>query len=234
MGYGCGVLLTVILSVALSAEPKEPPAELMARLAAHNDGMEKLIDTWVMVIETHGSEDDSDGKPLHKSQSVARAVNEKGVRHTKVVSATKDGKDDLERAQKEATEQDEKDDRHPSPFISKMQPKYRFTELGQTPEGLLRIGFAPKSGPSSDYLEGDAVVDAQAGQLVKMRCRLSKNPAFVDKLDMTMDFDATVDGKRALSQMTFDGSGGFLFYKRRGSAVLKFSYEPKAVTAPGR
>ncbi|MFT3838486.1 MAG: hypothetical protein QM723_16025 [Myxococcaceae bacterium] len=221
------MLLTVILAIALSAEPKEPPAELMSRLAAHNDGMEKLIDHYVMVVESKSSEDDSDGKPLHRSQSVARVVSEGGKRRTKVVSATKDGKDDLERAQKEATEQDEKDERHPSPFISKMQSKYRFTDLGQTPEGQLVIGFVPKSGPSSDSLDGEAVVDAQAGELVKMKCRLSENPAFVDKLDMTMDFGATVEGKRALSAMTFDGSGGFLFYKRRGSAVLKFTYEPR-------
>lgn len=228
LGYGCGVLLTVILSIALSAEPKEPAAELMSRLGAHNDGMERLLDRYVMVVVSNSSEDDSDGKSLHKSHSVARVVSGSGKRRTKMVSATKDGKDDLERAQKEATEQDEKGEQHPSPFLSKMQAKYRFSELGQTPEGQLRIGFAPKSGPSSDYLEGEAVVDAQAGELVKMKCRLSKNPAFVDKLAMTMDFAAQVDGKRALSSMTFDGAGGFLFYKRRGSAVLEFTYEPQS------
>jgi hypothetical protein len=220
------VLLTLIVAMSVTAEPKEPSAELMARLAAHNDGMEKLLESYTMVIDSSSSEDDSDGKPLHKSRSLSRAVSVNGKRHTKVVSATKDEKDDVERAQKEATEADAKDDRHPSPFISKMQPKYRFTELGATPEGYLRIGFAPKSGPSSDYLQGDAVVDPQAGELVKMRCGLSKNPAFVDKLDMGMEFGATVDGRRALSVMTFDGAGGFLFYKRRGSAVLRFSYEP--------
>ncbi len=219
------MLLTLVLSLALTAEPKPPPAELMARLAAHNDGMEKLVDRYTLVIDASSSEDDSDGKPLHKLHSVSRQVSVNGKPRTKVISATRDGKDNLEQAQKEATKEDEKDDRHPSPFISTEQPKYRFTELGPTPEGLLRIVFSPKSGPSSDFLEGEAVVDPQAGELVKMRCRLSKNPAFVDKLEMTMSFDASVDGKRAISAMTIDGAGGFLFYQRRGSAVLGFSYE---------
>jgi hypothetical protein len=215
------VFLAALLCLAMTADSNPPPAELMARLAAHNDALEKLPEKYTLVIDADATDGDS------KSHSVSRYLIDHGKKITKVISATKDGADDVKSAQQEADERNAKDERHPSPFLSKMQAQYRFTALGAGKDGHLRIGFAPKSGPSTDYLQGEAEVDPEAGELVKMSCKISKNPAFVDRLDTSMEFDARVDGKRALSTMTISGAGGFLFIKRQGSATVRFSYEPR-------
>ncbi len=226
MDYPAGVLALVTLAV-LMADPMEPSAELMKQLADHNGWLEKLPETHTLVVETDAHEADSDGKVLHRTHSVSKQVIDKGKRLTTVASATRDGADDRERAQKEADERDGKDDRVPSPFLAASQPRYRFTQLGSTPEGWLRLRFTPKNGPSTELLDGEAWVDPKDGELVRMTARLSKNPAFVDRLTTSMELDGRVDGRRALSKLSFDGAGGFLFFKRQGGATLTFRYEPR-------
>ena len=214
----------LIVAAALQAEP---PAELMKRLAEHNALLEKLPERFTVVVTSDATENDGDGKLLHRTHSVLHQTIEKGKRISKVVSATRDGKDDHARAQKEADQRDQDDDRQPSPFLAASQPQYRFTQAGSTPEGLLRISFEPRDGPSSDLFKGEAVVDPAAGELVSMDLQFSKKPTFVDRLDTKMKFDARVDGHRALSLMTFDGAGGFIFFKRQGGASIAFAYQPR-------
>ncbi|HEY4220732.1 MAG TPA: hypothetical protein VGO62_05300 [Myxococcota bacterium] len=215
-----------MLALALLVAMADPvPADLLQKLAAQDAFIDNIGATHTLVITSDGYEKDGDGKIAHQSHSVARQTLKGGKPATHMTVATKDGVDDLAHAQKMADERDGKPDPLPSPFAARMQPKYSFSLAEARADGTVRIAFTPKDAPSTETVAGDAIVDVASGELVKMTSHPSKNPAFVDRLVMILELDARVDGKRAMSKLTFDGAGGLLFLKRSGGAVIRFGYE---------
>jgi hypothetical protein len=70
---------------------------------------------------------------------------------------------------------------------------------------------------------GDAAVDPETGDLVRMSMRPSKNPMFVDRLFMELEFDAQTPAGRAVSKITAKGAGGIAFIKKRFAVVTTLS-----------
>jgi hypothetical protein len=170
---------------------------------------------------------DKAGNVEHHVHSESQVILVGGKPVTHVLRATKDGKDNLQDSQKEATKEDRKGRKLEPPFSAGNQPKYRFTMLGPAPSevGLLRIAFAPKEGRSSEVLEGEAVVDPVAGEIVRMTAHPSKNPVFVDRIDMQLEYGVRTTAGRMLSKVAFAGAGGFLFFHKRVRVEVAIHYD---------
>jgi hypothetical protein len=212
--------MPLVLAMALSAE--SPPEELLKRLSEHDARMEKYLDAHVVVTHVNGRELDGDGKVTHTTTTVLESSRKDGQIHTKVVEAKKDGADDSEGEKERAAKRDKENRRTESPFAARNVGKYSFVVLGH--DKLMHLGFGPKDGPKAEVMVGEAWVDPEAGEVVKLTLKPSKNPPFVDHLDMALEYDARTEAGRMVSKFTFAGAGGLLMFKRRGDATMSFSY----------
>lgn len=195
-----------VLAVALGVEA--PSAELLAALAAHDERMEAYLDTHKVVIAVESTE----------GNSKLEQVRVNGKLKTTVLEAK-----DLEAEKERAQKRDQENKRTESPFAKRNQGKYTFTVAGKQGE-LLHVVFAPVDASAEGALVGQAVVDPQAGELVKLDLKLAKLPTFVDQLDMQMKYDAKTSAGRALSVFVLQGKGGLPLFKKEGGATMRFSY----------
>jgi hypothetical protein len=169
-----------------------------------------------------GHELDGDGKVAHTTATVLEQSRKNGQIHTDVKEAKRDGADETQAEQERAAKRDKENKRTESPFAARNVGKYTFVVLGK--DKLLHLGFQPKDGPETGVLVGEAWVDPEAGEVVKLTMKPSKTPPFVDHLDMQCDYEAKTEAGRMLSKFSFSGAGGMLMFKRAGDAVMTFSY----------
>ena len=80
----------------------------------------------------------------------------------------------------------------------------------------------------SAAIKGSAWVDETAREVLSMGFSFSKNPMFVDHVEVSVVFGLPTPLGRGPSKVSFDGKGGFLFIHKhmRGSGVLS---DPKVV-----
>lgn len=213
-----------LLAAALQPVQQVPP-DLLAKLAAHAARMEQFSEAERAEVVSDYFELDGQGRVEHHVHSESQVVLADGKPVTRVLVATRDGKDNLDDSRKQARKEDEKGRRLDPPFSAANQPKYRFALLGPAEGGLLRIGFGPSDGASKDVLEGEAVVDPVAGQLVRLTTRPSKNPAFVDRMDMQLEYGIQTPAGRMLSKVSLSGAGGFLFFRKRVKVEVGITYD---------
>src|SRR5688572_8914817 len=109
----------------LAADPA--PAELLKKLAAHDERMEKWLNENPVVIRIEGHELDGDGKVTHTSKAELRQTRKNGKLSTQVVKATRDGVDETDEEKDRAKKRDDKNERTESPFAPRNQAKYQFT-----------------------------------------------------------------------------------------------------------
>lgn len=156
-------------------------------------------------------------------------------RITNVIRYLENGKDKTSDAQKRATERRIKRLKDPElqaeakrkdlklPFLASEQSRYVFTlaERDATQPGRVRVAFVPKS-PAEDAIKGSAWVDESDREVLSVGFSLSKNPTFVDHVEITIVFGLPTQLGRAPSKLSFDGRGGFLFIRKhfRGAATL--------------
>ncbi len=223
-----GVALAALVEAA-QGPGAEVPLDLLSKLAAHAARMERCSEAGRAEVTSDYYELDKEGKIQHHIHSESQVVLVDGKPVTRVLRATKDGHDNLEDSQKEATKEDRKGRKLEPPFSVANQPKYRFSLLGPAPGptdgGLLRIGFAPRDGKASDILEGEAVVDPMAGEIVRMTAHPSKTPMFVDRIDMQLEYGVQTSAGRMLSKVSFAGAGGFLFFHKRVKVEVTIRYD---------
>jgi hypothetical protein len=212
--------MALVLATALTAEAPSP--ELLKKLAEHDARMEKYLDGHAVVTHVTGRELDGDGRVSHTTTTVLETTRKDGQIHTKVVEAKRDGADDSAGEKERAEKRDKENRRTESPFAQRNVGKYDFVVLGK--DKLMHLGFGPKNGPEKEVLVGEAWVDPESGEVARLTLRPSKNPPFVDKLDMTLEYGAHTEAGRMVSRFTFAGEGGLLMFKRRGDAQMTFSY----------
>ena len=93
-------------------------------------------------------------------------------------------------------------------------------ERDKTDPTHVRINFNPKT-PAEDAIKGSAWVDETSKEVLSVGFSLSKNPAFIDHVDVTIVFGLPTQLGRAPSAISFDGRGGFFIRKHyRGSATI--------------
>ena len=232
MRIACGLCLAALGAVIFAARTvgAEPPApELMTKLAATSAGFDSVRKRATFAIDTRIETLDGDGH-VTGVETISEHVVRDGVStHVVVVNATKDGKDWTGQARREEAEKqaanakDEKRGRLDIPFLASEQSHYAFDVVEADPNNPahVRIAFTPKD-PDSHSVEGSAWVDRNAGQFLSAGLKVSKPGMFVDYLRVTLEVGAMTELGPALSRITFDGRGGFLFIHKhiRGSVVF--------------
>ncbi|MHB8419696.1 MAG: hypothetical protein ACYDCL_16590 [Myxococcales bacterium] len=232
-----GTFLALLLTAAAlpAPAPVPAPAGLMKLLAAQAARLQQGLQKLSIEVTADYRELDRSGQPTHEGVSTARIDFDGPSRQTRVLRATLDGKDNLEKAQAEASENDRKERKVEGPFEAWNQPKYRFEVLGPAAEpGLWRMAIEPLS-RASGVLEGEALVDPVSGEAVRVAVHPSKLPVFVDRLDFVVDYATRLPGVgRTLSHISIDGEGGFLFFRKHRKieiAIRYLSVGGKPVTA---
>ena len=141
-----------------------------------------------------------------------------------------DGEDKTQEAKKMAAERRDRkkrrarksDDVH-LPFLASEQPKYAFRvgEVDARDPARVRVYFDAKS-PSKSLWNGSAWVDTRTGDILTMGASPSKTSSFLDYLRLQIEFGETTSMGRAVSKVSFEAGGSFLFIKKRfrGSATL--------------
>jgi hypothetical protein len=218
-------MIALMVSSVLMASDVDP--QLLKRLAEHDERMEKYIDAHVMNIEAEAHELGDDGKLLHTYATRSKQRRVSGKLQTTVLSSTKDGEDQTQDEQERASKRDAQDKRSESPFATRNQGKYRFKSLGPPAQGSpqLLIGFEPKSEPSPEVMEGVAVVDPEAGEVVQFKMKPSKLQMLVDSASLELRYDNKTETGRNVSWFKGAGGGGLPLMKRRGDLIMKFTFE---------
>lgn len=225
----CLAALGVVIFAARTVGAEPPAPELMAKLAATSAGLDRVRKHATFAIETRIETLDGDGNVTGVKTISQHVVREGVTTHVVVDNATKDGKDWTRQAQREedekqaAREKDEKKGRLDIPFLASEQSHYAFNMVETDPNNpaRVRIAFAPKD-PDSHSVAGSTWVDCNAAQFLSAGFKVSKPGIFVDYLHITLEVGATTELGPALSRITFEGKGGFLFFHKhiRGNVVF--------------
>jgi hypothetical protein len=215
-----------VLFVSLPARADDLPA-LLTRMARHAERFEEMKKRGSFTLNGRMEELDSSGKVDGTKEVLLRSTATPAERLTEIVRYTEDGADKTvearEKAAKRRSEKKEKQKQKKEihlPFLPSEQPRYVFSIL-ERDASRVRVGFQPRVA-AEDAFKGSAWVDEAAGEILTMGFSPSKNPMFVDHVDVTMRFDLVTPLGRAPSSITFDARGGFLIVRKhyRGSATI--------------
>lgn len=222
---------------ATAEAPAAVPQALMDGLARHAASFEEMKRRGAFTMTGRMEEVDGDGKASDWKEIQLRSTPTPAPmdRITNVLRYLDNGKDETADAQKRANERRAKRLQDPDkqaeerkkdlklPFFASEQPRYVFTiaQRDVNRPGRVRVAFAPKT-PAENAIKGSAWVDEAEREVLSIGFSLSKNPTFVDHVEITIVFGLPTELGRAPSKVSFDGRGGFLFIRKhyRGTATL--------------
>jgi len=218
-----------------AAAPVAVSDALMAGLAQHGARFEDMKKRGAFTLSGRIEEVDGSGRGSDAKEILLRSTPTGAPRDriTQVVRYMEDGKDKTSEAQTKANERRAKRLKDPStddrgkdlklPFLAAEQARYVFSVAERDPANAarVRIAFAPKK-PAEDAIKGSAWVDENEREVLSMGFSFSKNPIFIDHVEVTIVFGMSTALGRAPSKLSFDGRGGFLFIRKhyRGTATL--------------
>ena len=177
---------------------------------------------------------DDDGKATEVKEMTMRSTPTGAPRDriVKVMKYTEDGKDktaeaqakaDARRAKHKIAKNEKLGNDLKLPFLASEQGRYIFSiaERDKNIPSRIRINFNPKT-PAEDAIKGSAWVDETSKEVLSTGFSLSKNPTFIDHVDVQIVFGLPTQLGRAPSSISFDGKGGFLFIHKhyRGTATI--------------
>jgi hypothetical protein len=213
------------------------PEALMAGLAQHAARFEDMKKRGAFTMTGRMEEVDGDGNASDTKEIQLRSTPTPAPmdRITNVIRYTENGKDKTADAQKRATERRAKRLGDPDkqaeerkkdlklPFLATEQARYVFAiaERDAVTPSRVRVAFAPKT-PAENAIKGSAWVDENEREVLTIGFSFSKNPTFVDHVEIKITFGLPTELGRAPSKLSFDGRGGFLFIRKhyRGTATL--------------
>lgn len=221
--------------VQAAVAPAAVPDALMAGLAQHAARFEDMKKRGAFTFSGLMEEVDSNGKASATKEIVLRSTPTGAPRDrvTQVIRFLEDGKDKTSEAQTKANERRAKRLKDPStddrgkdlklPFLASEQARYVFSVAERDPANAarVRIAFTPKK-PAEDAVKGSAWVDENEREVLSLGFSFSKNPIFIDHVEVKIVFGMSTALGRAPSKLSFDGRGGFLFIRKhyRGTATL--------------
>jgi len=216
---------SVTAPVVADPAPSAELAPLLPRLAAHAVRFEQMKRRGSYTLSGHLEELDRSGHVDATKDMTVRVIATPAERRTEIVRYLEDGADKTAEARRKAekrraeAKKDAARDLH-LPFLSSEQGKYVF-EVAEREPGRVRVAFRPLV-PAETSFKGSAWVDETTGEILTVGFSPSKNPTFVDHIDVTMRFDLETPLGRAPSSFTFDARGGFLVLRKhyRGSATI--------------
>jgi hypothetical protein len=227
LGFSFGIACLLAPSNAHAAPPA---ADLMSKLAVHAASFEAMRMRASYAIDGQLDHLDSDGKVDSTDHLEARVVAD-GKKADIVVMKFLEGNDDkTEDAQEKARErnaasEEEKEKRRTHmPFLASEQRRYVFDQVQSDPADPthVRITFVPNV-KDETVVEGSAWVDTKTGTVISAGFKMVKNGMFVDYVHVTVEFGAPTALGPAVSKVTLEGKGSFLFIKKRFRATATVS-----------
>lgn len=220
-----GLLLPLVLPRTAHAQPPSP--ELLEKLSHHAIVFEEIARRGSFTFDRMIEELDRSGKVDERKHLVAR-VDKDGKHSTRtiVLKAEENGRDTTQKEQDDARKENEKeakdhpdghnDDAFHMPFLASEQPRYVFDQVATDPADPTRvqISFVPKKA-AKNTIEGSAWVDTVSGTVISTGVKLSQPPEHVDWVHVTAEFGAKTPLGPAISHVTFEAKGGFLFIIRK-------------------
>jgi hypothetical protein len=229
VGFAVSVGLAACLAPS-SAHAAPPAADLMSRLAVHAASFESMRTRASYAIDGKLEHLDSDGKVDSTDHLEARVVADGKKAEIIVMKFLEGNEDKTEEAQEKARERNaapeaekEKKRTH-MPFLASEQRRYAFDQVQSDPADPthVRITFVPHV-KDETVVEGSAWVDTKTGTVMSAGFKMSKTGMFVDYVHVTVEFGATTPLGPAVSKVTLEGKGSFLFIKKRFRAAATVS-----------
>ncbi len=215
--------IALSLTAARTARAAPPSADLMKKLSAHAAGFEKMKKhaSYAVAGKLEGlSRDATTAESVKQMQ--ARVVADGTKVRFDIVHYEEDGADKTEEAKKKQREREAerakknepKKDFH-MPFLDTELAHYDFdqSEVDPADPNRVKITFVPKQ-RAETTIEGSAWVDAAQGTVLSAGFKMSKTPAFVDYVHITVEFGAPTALGPAVSRVHLDGKGGILFWAK--------------------
>ncbi len=231
------LLFALLLLHVQRAFAEPPPAELLQKLAAHQARLEALGKRMEVTMQARSEELDKAGKAVGVEETVVRFYVQDGKDVSELVRAVKDGKDVTAERRREERKKKKGEGTFSfsDAFAADQQKRFRFELKGAVPgaPGQVRVAFAPLE-PSQQLLEGEALVDEAAGEVIAVKAHPSELPMLADRADVAVDYGAKTDAGRTLSRIVIQGEGGILFLRKRVRATITLSYAPRGEAAEGQ
>ncbi len=243
-------LLLLVLFVcvpALARADQQPDATaidaVLARLEGHAAKFEAMKKRGSYTFSGRLQELDGSGNASTTKEMIldVKAQGNGADPITDIVKYTEDGKDKTTEAQEKARKKKLEGrkggkrmrDFH-LPFLASERARYDFTfaERSSADPNQIRIAFVPKK-PAEDAYKGSAWIDEKAGEVLSVGFSLSKNPTFVDHIDVTVEFGLPTALGRAPSKIDIDARGGFLVIKKHFKASATIT-NPRIVPLTAR
>ncbi len=209
------------------------PATLMTGLASHAQKFEEMKKRGGFLFSGKMEEVEKDGTIGDTKEIVVRYTPRPDPASpiADVIKYLENGADKTDEAKKKAEERKAKpkkkdpDKELHLPFLASEQHRYTFGVAERSPDGRARIVFRPLE-PAENAIKGSAWVDEKSGEVLSLGFSLSKNPVFIDHVEIQIVFGMATPLGRAPSQLAFDGKGGFLVIRKHYRGQATFS-EPK-------
>jgi hypothetical protein len=200
--------------------------DVLAKLATTSARFETELKRASYTVEGHMESVERDGSGSDRTEGAVHVRPDGTRRHLDVLRYTEDGKDKLAEAREKAAESSRKksDDEVHMPFLTSEQPKYVFhlRDTDTVDPARVRIAFIPRQA-DKHLVVGSAWVDTRTGNVLTMGVAPSKTGLFVDYLHVTFEFGEKMGETPAVSKITFEGSGGLLFFHRKFRGALRLS-----------
>ncbi len=207
----------------------EVPASVLTGLATHAASFEQMKLRGAYTFDGKLEELASDGHASETKEIKVRVTPRRTspMALVDVIRYVENGEDKTAEAREKAANRKPKKDGSKKelhlPFLASEQPRYVFAvaERDARVPTRIKVSFAPKE-PAEDAFKGSAWVDTVTGNVLSVGFSLSKNPTFVDHIDVQITFGLSTPLGRAPSEISFDGRGGFLFVHKhyRGKATI--------------
>ena len=212
-------MVIALLVVALLAPPAPDPA-LIATITEREARVAKLHESCSFTTTRRDETLDAKGKVLSWAETEERHDHRDGVISRKVVRHVVDGKDRTSAKGRETPQELESVE----PFSAAASGDYRFEALPADPEtGWARIRFTPARKSVKHAAHGTVAVDPATGAIRRMSYEPDDPGTLVQKMKVSMEYEAPSPEGPTLSHVRVVAAGGFLFVKKRVRVTVKFS-----------
>lgn len=231
------VSLLCLASAARAQPAAAPPADaeaLARRLGENTLGMEELLAGGVeeMTISLRMEELDGEDRVVHVQERVDRLRMKDGQQHRDILQASRDGEDTTLALRQELEERQRKGpvrtgfDSVNLPFGPNSLPVHRFwlAEPDAQRPHALRLRFEPRADTAAWVHRGEALVNPDTGQLLRLSYSPTRLPSMARRVDVRMDFRDQPGVGQVLDTLSVDAEGGMLFYKKRLRLTARLSH----------
>jgi len=211
---------------AASSSAQELSA-LLGRVGQHAERLQQMEKRGSFLLRGRMEELDGQGRVDGEKQLVLRVTATPSERITEILSYLEDGADKTNEARdkhkKDSSKPEDPKSKFILPFLPAAQHRYQFTleERSTKDPNRARVAFKPTERALNTYV-GSAWVDLVSGEILTLGLSPTKNPMFVDYIEVQVRFENQTALGRAPSALSFEARGSLLFFKKRyrGSATL--------------